>query len=102
PTRPPRLHTTLPTRTLFRSIRSIYIEGQLHQEKGLSTLYSTMSESYMRVEDIFNEPSDNGLNSMFDNFFNAWEDLSNDPESNSTDRKSTRLNSSHVKISYAV
>lgn len=72
------------TVTSITRIRSIYIESQLHQENGSQTLYQTMSESYIRIEDIFNEPSDNGLNSLMDNFFNAWEDLSNDPESAST------------------
>ncbi|MEZ5337527.1 MAG: flagellar hook-associated protein FlgK [bacterium] len=72
------------TVTSITRIRSIYIESQLHQEHGRSTLYQTMSDAYIRVEDIFNEPSENGLNSLMDNFFNAWEDLSNDPESAST------------------
>lgn len=72
------------TVTSITRIRSIYIESQLHQENGRNTLFQTMSESYLRVEDIYNEPSETGLNSMFDGFFNAWEDLSNDPESNST------------------
>ncbi|MCB1220530.1 MAG: flagellar hook-associated protein FlgK [Planctomycetales bacterium] len=72
------------TVTSITRIRSIFIESQLHQENGRSTLYQTMSDAYIRVEDIFNEPSENGLNSLMDNFFNAWEDLSNDPESAST------------------
>lgn len=63
--------------------RSAYVEAQIHAENGGQQLYDTMSSTFTVVQDILGEPSDNGINGLMEGFFNAWEDLSNDPESTS-------------------
>ncbi|MNC06456.1 flagellar hook-associated protein FlgK [compost metagenome] len=43
-------------------------------------------DTLQKLESIVNEPSDTGLRKVLDNFWNAWSDLSQDPE-NITNRK---------------
>ena len=75
-------------------VRSQFVEAQIHDEGGALTRYTVLSEGYVRVENIFNEPSEYALESLMEEFFNAWEDLSNDPES-----ASTRTNLREVALS---
>jgi flagellar hook-associated protein 1 len=65
-------------------VRSQFVEAQIHDEGGVLNRDTVLSEGYTRVENIFNEPSEYALESLMEEFFNAWEDLSNDPESAST------------------
>lgn len=64
-------------------VRSEYVEAQIHAENGGQQYYDVISSTFTRVQDILGEPSDNGINGQMEGFFNAWEDLSNDPESTS-------------------
>jgi flagellar hook-associated protein 1 FlgK len=65
-------------------IHSQLIESQIHREGGSRTMFQTMTSYFTRVEDVIGEPSDDALNGLMEGFFNSWEDLSNDPESQST------------------
>lgn len=67
--------------TSIARIRNAFVEAQIHREGGGEFMFEAMHNSYIRVEDIFNEPSESGVNVLMENFFNAWEDLSTDPES---------------------
>lgn len=61
--------------------RSAFIEAQIHREGGSQQRFATISDGLKNVEDIFGEPADAAFNGLTEQFFNAWEDLSNDPES---------------------
>src|SRR5690554_7608546 len=76
---PPPRSTLFPYTTLFRSVSDVGFE-ELAQAAG--TLATQQSPGTLR----------------------PWQspDLPGRPEGRGTDRKSTRLNSSHVRISYAV
>lgn len=51
--------------------------SELHSEMGY---YQELDLSMSKIEDIFLEPSDTGLNTLMNEFWNAWQDLSNNPE----------------------
>src|SRR3989442_5005771 len=87
--RPPR-STLFPYTTLFRSGNKLLQEG-LHPDKyaAMSKLADAVAQGGGRFQmDPFYK------NEAIDSFWRAWK--------KSIDRKSTRLNSSHVRISYAV
>jgi len=67
--------------TSITRIRSTFIDAQIYLEGGSRSMASVLSQQYTRIEDIIGEPSDNALGGLMDGFFDAWEDLSNDPES---------------------
>src|SRR3712207_8729234 len=84
--RPPR-STLFPYTTLFRSMQNLLINVNLdygHMRSKYATM-STISNSLTAMA-IVNYMMKGGWNATF----------------NTTDRKSTRLNSSHANISYAV
>lgn len=49
-------------------------------DQGSSNATST---ALQQIQTIFNEPSDNGLSSTLDKFWNSWSDLANDPTNQS-------------------
>jgi flagellar hook-associated protein 1 len=61
-------------------VRDIFVDTQIRDEMGLAGSWSSRSDLLSRVESILNEPSDNGLGSLLDTFWNSWLDLSNNPE----------------------
>lgn len=69
--------------TSITRIRSDFIEAQIHRETGGFSMYAEMSEYFLRIEDIVGEPSEHAIGGLMEDFFNAWEDLGNDPESTS-------------------
>ncbi|MBC8431150.1 MAG: flagellar hook-associated protein FlgK [Desulfobacterales bacterium] len=55
------------------------VENRLMMEKS-SMLSSQEMENYMRIfEGLFNENSDTSISSMLSDFWNSWQDISNDP-----------------------
>jgi flagellar hook-associated protein 1 FlgK len=78
--RPGQVGTGVEVSSITR-IRSSFIEAQLHREGGDRSMYSVMSQHFRNVEDIVGEPSEYAINALMEGFFDAWEDLSNDPES---------------------
>lgn len=78
--RPGQLGTGAEVASITR-IHSDFIEAQLHSEGGDQAMFSVMSDHFTRIEDIVGEPSENALGGLMEDFYNAWEDLSNDPES---------------------
>ena len=78
--RPGQVGTGVEVYSITR-IRSIYVEAQVHKEGGNKAMFSQMSEIFTRIENIIGDPSDTAMNGLMENFFGAWEDLSNDPES---------------------
>lgn len=58
-----------------------YVNKQIRQENGTLERFTTKSEVMGQLEIIFNEPSDTGLNFNLGEMFEAWQELSKNPES---------------------
>ncbi|MGB5157868.1 flagellar hook-associated protein FlgK [Desulfobacterium sp. N47] len=62
-----------------RRISDQFIENQLMQQKSDLSSYEEM-ENYMKVlEGIFNEDSETSMSNMMSDFWNLWQDISNNP-----------------------
>jgi len=83
----------------IEQIRDNFLDMQYRQELSRQGEYQIKADNLNFIELIFNEPSDTGLTTVINNFFEAFQELSKNPESLTNralvDRKSTRLNSSH-------
>lgn len=62
-------------------VRDRFLDNQ-HRDQS-STLGDAQAKqaAFDRLESIINEPSDSGLNAAMDQLWNAWQDLSNNPDS---------------------
>jgi flagellar hook-associated protein 1 FlgK len=58
-----------------------YLEKQLQKETGQMGMYEGRSDAMGRVEQVFNEQINKGLNQYMTDFFNSFRELSNNPES---------------------
>lgn len=58
-----------------------YVSKQIRQENSVFNMYNTKSDVLGQVEIIFNEPSDTGINANLGQMFDAWQELSKNPES---------------------
>lgn len=72
-------------------IREGFLDGQYRDEASAYGSWNIQSDSLDKLEGIFNEPSDTGIRKVLDNFWNAWSDLSKDPE-NVTARRIVKEN----------
>ena len=61
-----------------------YLDRQLQMESGVLGFHNGQSESLSKVENIFNEQANKGLNQYMSDFYNAFRELSNNPESSTT------------------
>ena len=59
--------------------RNRFIDDQINSEVATEGYYKTLDDAYERIENIFTEPTDNGLNKYLDTFWNSWQDLANNP-----------------------
>ncbi|OBZ07902.1 flagellar hook-associated protein FlgK [Bacillus sp. FJAT-27264] len=67
-------------------VRQSFLDDQYRNENSNLGNWNIRHDSLQKLESIMNEPSDTGLRKVLDNFWNAWSDLSKDPE-NITNRK---------------
>ncbi|MFZ7131509.1 MAG: flagellar hook-associated protein FlgK [Eubacteriales bacterium] len=58
-----------------------YINIQIRKENATFQRFTAKSDILDQLEIIFNEPSDSGLNFNIGELFNAWQELSKNPES---------------------
>lgn len=65
-------------------IRDQFIDNQYRQETTKLGYWSSKSDAVSQMEDVLSEPSEYGLNTAFDNFYAALQDLSTKPESAAT------------------
>jgi len=63
--------------------RDEFLDGQIRLENAMEGRYKAEGSALEQVETIFLEPSETGLNSALDDFWNAWQELSKTPESSS-------------------
>ncbi|HEX4923505.1 MAG TPA: flagellar hook-associated protein FlgK, partial [Bdellovibrionales bacterium] len=65
-------------------VKNEFIEKQIQTENGRLGFTKGKAENIMRVEDVYNEHMAKGLNKFVTEFFNAFRELSNSPESQAT------------------
>mgnify|MGYP001418873904 CR=1 FL=1 len=66
-------------------IRDEFLDRQVRAERGRFATYEAKNEILGKVETIFREPSETGLNKAMSEMWDAWQELSKTPE-NSTAR----------------
>lgn len=62
-------------------VADAFIDGQLREQEGLLAEKRQMAEVISQVEGIFGEPGEQGLGAALVAFFNAWEELTLNPDS---------------------
>lgn len=62
-------------------INNPFLERQIASETNKKGFFDGQSDNLMRVEQIFNEQINKGLNQFVSNFFNSFRELANNPES---------------------
>lgn len=72
--------------TSIERVRQTFLDNQFRDENASLGSWETRSSTLDKLETIINEPSDTGIRTVMDNFWNAWSDLSQDPQ-NVTNRK---------------
>ncbi len=65
-------------------VNNPYLDKQLQIETGTLGYHTAQSDSLAKVENIFNEQTNKGLNQYMIDFYNAFRELSNNPESSTT------------------
>ncbi|MEN6348140.1 MAG: flagellar hook-associated protein FlgK [Syntrophomonas sp.] len=65
-------------------MRDAYVDRQYRYENTSAGYWEATQQSLDKIEVIINEPSDNGLRSVIDEFWSSWEDLAANPENSST------------------
>jgi flagellar hook-associated protein 1 FlgK len=64
-----------------RQVRDLFLTEQFRQGNDQLGRWTAMERALTEVENVFNEPSDIGFNSVLNEFFAAWQTLSQTPES---------------------
>lgn len=64
----------------IRRIRDVFLDAQIRNELASLGEWEQRSETLRLVETIFIEPSDVGLNSVFNEFWKGWQELSKNAE----------------------
>jgi len=62
-------------------IRDAFTDGQIRSENQIYGYWKQVQDGLDKVETIINEPTENGLRSVMDKFWQSWQDLSKSPES---------------------
>lgn len=75
---PGQLGTGVQSDSIIR-IRDNFLDVQFRRENQSLGSWSIIDNTIRSIENFFNEPSDNGLQSVMDNFWSSWEVLNRDP-----------------------
>lgn len=75
-----KLGTGVETSKLVR-LREEYLDVQIRAEHKNTGYWEAKSETFSKIEELLNEPSDDGLASTMDEFWKGWQELANHPES---------------------
>lgn len=59
--------------------RSAFIDDQIRRQNSQMGRFEEIDYSLQTIENVFTEPSDTGLRNYMDNFFDAWQNLANNP-----------------------
>ena len=66
--------------TSIQRIRDYFIDYQVSSESGTSGYYTQRNETLSKVEDVFGEPSDTGIQELINQFFTAFQEVSKSPD----------------------
>jgi flagellar hook-associated protein 1 FlgK len=64
----------------IKRVRESFLDDQFRNEAQSHGNWSVQKDTLEKLELIFNEPSDQGLRSVIDQFWNGWQDLSREPD----------------------
>jgi flagellar hook-associated protein 1 len=62
-------------------VRDRFLDRQYREQSATLGEWSVKQDTLSQLETIVNEPGDTGLRAVMDQFWGAWQDLANDPES---------------------
>lgn len=65
----------------IKRLRDDFVDQQVRNETKTSGYWSGIQDSMDKIEVIVNEPSDDGLRSVMDQYWQSWQELSINPES---------------------
>ena len=65
----------------IEQVRDEFLDSQYRKENGTLGSLGIKADTLYYIEDIFNEPSDSGLTSVLNSFYNSIQQLSKTPES---------------------
>jgi flagellar hook-associated protein 1 FlgK len=65
----------------LRQARDVFLDRQLRQARQSSAEWQARADFWSQVEAVFPEPSDVGLGELLARFWNAWQEVSLNPES---------------------
>ncbi|KKM12371.1 hypothetical protein SY88_04300 [Clostridiales bacterium PH28_bin88] len=65
----------------LRRVRDAFIDVQVRQETSSLGQWEVRRDTLQRVEISYMEPSDDGMNALLSQFWNAWQELTKNPES---------------------
>lgn len=65
----------------IRRVRDSYLDGQVRNNLSTIGYWQAYQGALGRIESVFPETSDNGLQNALEGFFTAWNDLSQNPNS---------------------
>lgn len=75
--------------TSIQRIRDYFIDYQVRSESGTSGYYTQRNETLSKVEDIFGEPSDTGIQELVNKFFTSFQEVAKNP--NKSDVKTVAI-----------
>jgi len=61
--------------------RDAYLDNQYRTQNYKSGYDQALTDGLQQVDQTLAEPSDNGLSSLFSQFYSAWQNVANDPQS---------------------
>jgi len=64
----------------IRRLRDSYLDGQYRNQNQDYGDWTVQQSTYEKLEAIINEPSDTGIRTVMDNFWNSWQDLAAQPD----------------------
>ncbi|MHC0038126.1 flagellar hook-associated protein FlgK [Pseudoneobacillus sp. C159] len=62
-------------------LREDYLDVQIRGENKNTGYWEAKSDTFLKIEELLNEPSDTGLANSLDQFWAGWQELANHPES---------------------
>ncbi|GAW92903.1 flagellar hook-associated protein FlgK, partial [Calderihabitans maritimus] len=87
----------------IRRVRDEFLDAQIRHEKHRFGFWDSRREVLQQVEDIFLEPTESGLNTVLEEFWAAWQELSKHPESVPTRvnlREKAKFLTDRIKLAY--
>ena len=60
-------------------MRNTFIDQQIRQQTQQVGYYTEANDAYQSIESVFTEPTETGLNTYMNQFFDSWQNLANNP-----------------------